>query len=261
MTTSTSEHSDPGNPAGGPQGPVFFAMTDVLRYSATAKDARFPVTEIFFDPEKGLLRFVALDVGGWFDRREVIVSARLMGDPDEGTREWPVEISPDAVKDAPEWSDPKILDQIAYAAVQPSILVGPLGGHFAGLPAIDRNAAQDVPERPGNLKVDGLERLNDWVGLPVFGQGGEVGTLIDFLFEPETRHLSHLVIDTGGFFSARQMVVPYDLLRHLAQGGTHVVVNVTQKQLEDAPPLEKFDMLNRSWVDTLRAYYQLTPRL
>jgi sporulation protein YlmC with PRC-barrel domain len=261
MTTSTSENQNRDEPVGATHAPVFFAMTDVLRYSATAKDARFPLTEIFFESEKGLLRFVALDVGGWFDRREVIVSARLMGDPDESTREWPVEISPDAIRDAPEWSDPKVLDQMAFAAIQPSILVGPLGGHFSGLPAVDRRGSQDVPERPGNLKVDGLERLNDWVGLPVFGRTGEVGTLIDFLFEPETGHLSHLVVDTGGFFSARQMVVPYDLLRHLAKGGTHVVVNVTEKLLEEAPPLEKFDMLNRSWVDTLRAYYQLTPRL
>jgi hypothetical protein len=235
-------------------------MTNMLRYAATAEDARFPLREIFFDPDAGTLRYVALDVGGWFDRREVIVSARLMGAPDAASRTWPVDISPDAIKDAPEWSDPKVLEQMQLAS-SPPIIVGPYGAHFAGALPLERNAAQSDPDAPGNLKVEGLERLNDWVGLPVFGQNGEVGTLIDFLFDPETGKVAHMVIDTGGFFSAQQMVVPFDLLRDRAEDGTHVVIEVTEKTLRDAPPLEHFDKVSRSWLDTLRAYYQLTPRL
>ncbi len=236
---------------------VLFAITDMLRYKASAKDARFPIREIFFDAGQGHLRFVALDVGGWFDNLEVVVSTQLMGEPDESNREWPVEISPDAIKAAPEWSDPRVLDRTVVAAM-PQIMVGPFGGGFAGFTALNWQEAQDDPETPGNLKVDGFSRLSDWVGLPVFGQNGDVGTLIDILFEPKTKSLSHLVIDTGGAISAQQMVVPYDRLVHLAEGGGHVVMDVTEKLLREAPSLEHFDMLNRAWLDKLRAYYQLT---
>ncbi len=233
-------------------------MTDMLRYTATAKDVGFPLTEVFFDSDEGVLRYVAIDVGGWFERREVIVSSRLMGEPDETTRTWPVEISPAAIEGAPEWSDPKSLALMPIGSVPP-IMVGPLGGHFGGLPPLDRNAVPADIDAPGNLKVDGFERLNDWVGLPAFGRSGEVGTLIDFLFDPGTGRISHLVIDTGKFLAARQMVVPFDLFRYLAKGGTHVVMEVTEKVLRDSPPLEHFDKVNRSWIDSLRAYYKLTP--
>jgi uncharacterized protein YrrD len=94
------------------------------------------------------------------------------------------------------------------------------------------------------------------VGLPVFGHDDEVGTVIDILFDPKTGSLSHLVIDTGGAISPQQMVVPYDRMLHLAKGGSHVVMDVTEKLLSEAPPLEHFDMLNRSWLDKLRAYRQ-----
>mgnify|MGYP002629454782 FL=1 len=236
-----------------------FAMTHMLHYSAKAKDASFAVTELFFDPDEGVLRYVALDIGGWFDRREVIVSEGLMGVPDNANRTWPAEISPEAIKEAREWTDPKVIQRMSMPAT-PHIMIGPFGGHFAGASPLEDPEAGDVAETEGNLRVDGFERLNDWVGLPVIGQDGEVGTSIDFLFEADTRRLSHLVIDTGGLLAARQVVVPYDLLRGLGEKGQTADVNVTQALLQDAPPLEHFDEINRSWIDALRNYYQLAPR-
>ena len=57
------------------------------------------------------------------------------------------------------------------------------------------------------------------------------------------------------------MVLPYDLLKHRTDDGTaKVVMDVTEKVLNDAPPLEHFDLVNRSWLDALRSYYQLAPR-
>lgn len=259
MTTKT--FSTDKETASAPETPVVFAATDMLRYKATAQDATFPIREIFFEPEEGILRFVALDVGGWFDRQEVIVSSDLMGDPDDQERMWPVSLSPDAIKQAPEWTDPNILTHTAAAAMPP-ILVGPYGGHFAGVTRMDLQDAEDVEEPEGNLEVAGFARVNDWVGLPVVGQDGEVGTLIDFLFEPDNGRLSHVVVDTGGFFAAQQMVLPFDLLKRRTEGqSSEVLMDVTEKVLSEAPPLAHFDLVNRSWIDSLRSYYQLAPRI
>ncbi|MEO8241172.1 MAG: PRC-barrel domain-containing protein [bacterium] len=245
--------------AEGTETSVLFTMTDMLRFRATTKDASFPLTELFFDPEQGLLRYVALDVGGWFDRREVIVSAKLIGVPDLTSREVPVEITPEACKQAPEWTNPDAL-MVVPIAMMPPIMIGPYGGRFAGQTRRKADETAD-PQHPGNLKVDGFARLNDWVGLPVHGKDGEVGTLVDLVIEPDCHLLSHLIIDTGGFFAARKLVVPYDLLLGLAADSNHVDMNLTAQLLHDSPPLEQFDRINRTWLDSLRAYYQLTPRL
>lgn len=251
---------DTKNPTEDPDVPVFVTMTDMIRFKAVAKDASFPVTELFFDQEKGLLKYVALDVGGWFDRREVIVSPKLMGEPDVSSREWPVEITPEAIKDAPEWADPNAMVMVPVG-MMPPIMMGPYGGHFAG--GVRRGSEDTTADenQPGNLKVEGFARLNEWIGLPVHGTDGEVGTLVDLVFDPDSRTLTHLVIDTGRFLAARQMVVPYDLLVRLSPDGTYVEVNVTAEVLRESPPLEHFTQINRSWLDTLRAYYQLTPRI
>lgn len=258
MTTTTSRKTDETPTAR--EKPTVFSATDMLRYKAAAEDATFPIRELFFEPEKGVLRFVAIDVGGWFDRREVIVSADLMGVPDDVDRVWPVVLSPDAIKDAPEWTDPKALSRNAAAAMPP-VMIGPYGGHFAGVTPLDVQDHEDADESPGNLEVEGFARVNEWVGLPVTGQDGDVGTLIDFLFEPDNGSLSHVVVDTGGFLAAQQMVLPFDLLKHRAEGRTSaVVMEVTEKVLREAPPLAHFDLVNRSWIDALRSYYQLLPR-
>ena len=60
-----------------------------------AGDVSFPVTELFFDPDEGVLRYIAIDVGGWFERREAIVAERLIGAPDDANRAWPAEITID----------------------------------------------------------------------------------------------------------------------------------------------------------------------
>ncbi len=258
MTTSTSKKT---NEATQPRDtPTVFAATDMLRYKAVAEDASFPVREIFFEPDQGVLRYVALDVGGWFDRREVVVSVDLMGVPDDVAREWPVALSPDAIGEAPEWIDPNSLSRVSAVAMSP-IMVGPYGGHFAGVTPRDVQQHEDPDQTAGNLEVAGFARVNDWVGLPVIGKDGDMGTLIDFLFEPENGRLSHVVVDTGGFLAAQQMVLPFDLLKHRAEGrSSKVVMDVTEKVLREAPPLAQFDLVNRSWIDALRSYYQLLPR-
>ena len=242
MTTADTKTKTDTAPQSGDM--QLFAMTHMLRYSAKAKDASFPVTELFFDQGAGALRYVALDVGGWFDRREIIVAAHLMDEPDNASRAWPVEISPEGIKNAPEWTDPKVMESMSPSAM-PHIMVSPYGGHFAGTRLSDDRLKQEAPDSEGNLKVDGFARLNDWIGLPIVGQDGDVGTLIDFLFEADTGQVRHLVIDTGGMLAAQQVVVPYDLLTGLGNDGAHANVNVTQKLLREAPPLEHFDEINR----------------
>jgi|GEM_PF-1677372 len=240
--------------------PIFVTMTDMLRFKAVTEDTSFPVTEMFFDQEKGLLKYVALDVGGWFDRREVIVSPKLMGEPNVSSREWPIEITQDAIKQAPEWSDPNAM-VVVPIGMMPPIMMGPYGGHFAGQTRSGLDQQTTDETQPGNLKVEGFARLNEWVGLPVHGTDGEVGTLVDLVFDPDSQTLSHVVIDTGRFLAARQMVVPYDLLVRLSPDGSYVEMNVTAELLRESPPLEQFTQINRSWRDTLRAYYQLAPRI
>lgn len=256
MTTENNRNTT--NSAPETQEAALFSMNHMMRYAAKAKDARFTVTELFFEPAEGQLRYVALDVGGWFDRREVIVAERLMGEPDHANRAWPVEISPKAIENAPEWTDPKAMETMSVSAM-PHVIIGPIGRGFAGMVASDDLQEQEAPESEGNLEVDGFARLGDWVGLPVIGQDGDLGTLIDFLFEADTGRLTHLVIDTGKMLAARQIVLPYDLLTGRSEGGARI--NATSKLLRDSPPLEHFDDINRSWIDALRDYYQLAPRL
>ncbi|MBI1172899.1 hypothetical protein GC209_16015 [bacterium] len=256
MTNSTlADHA-----AERPEATVLFTMTDLLRFKAVAQDARFPLTEMFFDPAAGELRHLALDVGGWFDRHEVIVAAQLMGVPDVAHREWPVAITKEAISQAPQWSDP-MAAMIVPIGTMPPIMLGPHGGGFAGALRRADDGAPVEPQLPGNLRVEGLARLNEWVGLPVLGRDGEVGVLADLVLEPDSHRLSHLVIDTGGFFAAHQMVVPYDLMEGLAADGHHVAMNVTAELLREAPPLDHFDRISRSWLDALRAYYQVSAGL
>jgi len=69
--------------------------------------------------------------------------------------------------------------------------------------------------------------------------------------------VQHMVIDTGSRLPQRQMVVPAGVIRHFPKHGEHLVVDLTERQLENSPPLEEVTRIDRNWIDKTLAYYGL----
>lgn len=157
-------------------------LTTLLSLTATPQDGRFGVSEVFHDRDTWRLRRVALDAGGWFERREVLIRIERFGRP--GESEWPVDMSRDEVEQAPRWNDAP-----DPSTALPPVVVGPFGHTFSPLlmaarwtDAEDRALRDEGFQEPGAGSAApefDMDQASAWLGRDVFDDTGHVGTIAD----------------------------------------------------------------------------------
>ena len=245
---------------------MFYSANDLLKYTIRADDMSAEAEDIFLDTRDLKLRHVAVDVGPWFSNRTAVVSAERFRAPDTGSRDWPADLTRAEAEAAPgldtmradsddgtslpfypAW--PPVIVGVAGETISPLLMQAQLADHLEEGDSADPKATS---EGRGELKS-----LTGLMGLPVFGPEGQLAKLVDLLIEPDDMTVQHMVIDTGSRLPQRQMVVPAGVIRHFPKHGEHLVVDLTERQLENSPPLEEVTRIDRNWIDKTLAYYGL----
>ena len=245
---------------------MFDSARDLLKYTVKAEDMSADVEDIFLDTQDLKLRHVVVDIGPWFSSKTAVVSADRFKAPDTDHREWPADLTKAEAEAAPGvealpengHEDPSL----PFYSSWPPVIVGPAGGTISPylMQAQVAERLKDRDEGDEETRVGDLGRLrsvSSLLGLPVFGDEGELAKLVDLLIDPEDKTVHHLVIDTGTLLPQQQVVVPAGVISHFPRHGEHLVVNLTKQQLKDSPQLEAVDEIDRNWIDRTIAYYGL----
>ena len=219
------------------------------------------VTEVWFDDEGWRLRYLGVDVGGWFSSRTAIVKAsRLRAGPD-ADGDWHVDLTREELEAAPT-SEERGGGHVFDVASLPPVLTGPFGNTispaliYAGLlseaeeerPPEDPHAERPM-EAPAMREIRSLEAFADWHGAPVFGPDGEVGPLSDMLFEPVAQAIVALVAMT----TEGPKPIPLGQLRRRAAAGGHLVVVPGTARIVSAPDVPAAP--DEAWRAGLKAHY------
>jgi hypothetical protein len=168
---------------------MLHSLKDIMHSRLHVGDRKVTADEVFFDSVERRLRYLAVDIGGWFSVHEVIVSAALLDAPGE-TGGWGLRIDEPALEAAPRWHD-RMADEAVDLTGWPPIIVGPFGGTYApmlmyeqlvarGRAGADPAGSKSPTEGSGEAMVYRLERVTEWLGLLAFGRDGRTG--------PDRRH-------------------------------------------------------------------------
>ncbi len=188
----------------------------LLDLQAASGEDRFPIRTLFHRTETLRLSYAAVDIGGWLERREVLVSLDRFGAPEDGI--WPVSLGREELEAAPAieagdggWGD-----------ALPPLVVGPFGYTFSPLlmaAGMEAGAARQMPDRaepPADLlsrsqgRLHDMERSTDWLGREAFGPDGAMGPIADMVVTDMV--LTAAVLEDG-------TELPLARLRHLAEQG------------------------------------------
>jgi hypothetical protein len=219
---------------------MIHSLTDLMQHRLHVADRKVRVDDAFFDPEARRLRYLAVDIGGWFSVDEVIVSADLLVPPGDGRDHWSLRLDEDALRAAPRWGAEGFSDPPDLTG-WPPIIVGPFGGTYAPMLLYEQMVARDRTGEPpaegsGDALVYRMDRASEWMGLPAYGTDGELGQVEDILFDDATMAIAWLKLGSGGLLSRSTGAVPITALRHMAQQGTHLVFDVTAAEAAASEP-------------------------
>ena len=99
---------------------------------------------------------------------------------------------------------------------------------------------------------------HDISGMPVEATDGEIGTVKDLLFDPESWTVRYIEVSTGWLFG-RDVIVPVDKVKSIDVPEGAVTFDLTKQQIENSPPAETERPVRRDYESRLLAHYGMTP--
>ncbi|PZX18897.1 hypothetical protein LX81_00590 [Palleronia aestuarii] len=171
------------------------SLKALLGATAHTEEGDFPIIELFYRPEDRRLRYAAIDIGGWLDHREVLVSLDRFGALDGES--WPVHLDREGLEAAPRW-----LDAPSEPSILPPIVVGPFGSTFSPLlmeaqllESAEESQPQETSALDGRSRILDMDRASPWIGTDAFDDTGRLGEIADVMLSDELVFISVLLDD------------------------------------------------------------------
>jgi sporulation protein YlmC with PRC-barrel domain len=92
-------------------------------------------------------------------------------------------------------------------------------------------------------------------GYKLHSRDGEIGSVKEFYFDDHHWTVRYLVADTGSWLTGRQVLLSPYALGAVDTAGKDIVVDLTKKQIEESPALEKHKPVSRQFEESYYGYY------
>jgi len=95
------------------------------------------------------------------------------------------------------------------------------------------------------------DAAEDIRGSKLYGLDDEkLGKIEDVIFDHSTGQINYVVVDTGGWLSTKEFIVPADRLRASAKHQDDFEIDLTKEQIESFPPYNEGDLESeQQWAD------------
>ncbi|MFT5365737.1 MAG: hypothetical protein ACI8V2_000678 [Candidatus Latescibacterota bacterium] len=100
-----------------------------------------------------------------------------------------------------------------------------------------------------------LHKVKVMQGYKLGTMDGEIGNVKDFYFDDQHWTVRYMVVNTGNWLSGRQVLIsPYSMVT-VDEFEKTIVTQLTKKQIEDSPSLEKHKPISRRFEMAYCGYY------
>jgi uncharacterized protein YrrD len=164
------------------------------------------VSDFLFDDQSWMIRYLAVEVGSWLNRRAVLLAITALEQPDWVRKTFRVNLMKEQVRDSPEVDTEKPVSRQQEIAMREYFgwrtdWADSEFGSFSSLPA--------GREYPMHTKEDShLRSVWQLTGYEVWATDSEIGRLEGFIVDDASWHLGYLDVKAGDWLHNRPVLVP-----------------------------------------------------
>ncbi len=92
-------------------------------------------------------------------------------------------------------------------------------------------------------------------GYKIHGLDGEIGSVKEFYFDDRFWTIRYLIADTGNWLMNNQVLISPHAMGVINKEEKYIMINLTKKQIENCPPLEKDKPVSRQFEESYYGYY------
>ena len=216
------------------------------------------VAELFFDERNWRVRYLVIDIGLWIFGRQVLIAPTAVMDITVAEGKIFLDLTKEEIKASPEVAADEPVSREQERALYDHYQWTPYwfsGVHdpviYSGYPTAmtgtlytkknkDKEATEKRPLSAPVAEPSSRLRSTDEVkGYSIVAADGDIGHVIDFLFNDESWIIQHMVIDTGNWLLGKKVLIAPPWIESIQWVGQIVKVSLTQESVEHSPPFEE----------------------
>lgn len=200
------------------------------------------VKDFYFNDQQWAIRYVVADTGSWLSGRLVLIPAIAFGSLRQGADCLLVNLTRQQIENSPAIESHKPVS-LQYQAYWDGVETWGMGGFPEALPPphiIPSESRGDV------LHLQSTQALT---GYPIQTSEGAIGHVIDFVMDDRSWTICHLVVETGHWYSHKEIVISPKHIDRIGYEESKVFVNVTKEAILEAPQYH-VSVLGEEYGDT-----------
>jgi hypothetical protein len=104
-----------------------------------------------------------------------------------------------------------------------------------------------------------LRHTSDIKGYSIGAEDGQIGSVVDFLFDDRAWLVRWLVVDVGHILPGRKVLLPPMVLGHVNHVGRQFAVRLTMQEVKDSPDIDTDKSVSRQMEGRVYDYYGWNP--
>ena len=243
------------------------SMHDLENYAIGASDGEVGhVTDIYFDDQAWVIRYLVVDTGSWLISRKVLISPYAVQEADWERKRLPVRLTREQVKGSPDVDTQKPVSrqhEMDYADYYnyPYYWGGEGfwgdGMYFPVAPIPSEDAKVHARAERARHKNDDphLRSCRAVMGHQIHATDGDIGHVQGMLVDEETWAIRYLVVNTSDWWLGNQVLIPPEWIAEISWAEFKVSINLTRKTIKNSPRYESSEALNREQEMALHRHY------
>lgn len=217
------------------------------------------VNSFLFDSESWVIRYLVVDTGKWLPGRKVLIAPMALGQPDWQSRVFPVNLTKEQIRNSPDIDTDKPVSRQREAELHTYYDWAPYWGTGYGIALppghrveADRGAVALETAEQGDPHLQSTREVR---GYHIHATDGEIGHVEDFIVSDEEWVIRYLVVDTGNWLPGRKVLIAPEWVRDIGWDEQEVWVDVAKESIENSPPYDETDPVNREYETQMYDYY------
>jgi sporulation protein YlmC with PRC-barrel domain len=255
--------------------------TDLLGHTLLAQDGEIGrIEDLYFDEQEWTVRYLVVNTGGWFSRRQVLISPTAVGELHPTRNQLTVSLTRQQVKNSPPADENRPVSrqyeqelhtfygwepywmQVGYSRNIASALNTPVEPGVPGLtgsvfvPSPGTTIPSESREPNTAVTPDShLHSLKEVTGYHIHASDGEIGHVQTITIDDANWVVLYLVVDTGNWLPGKKVMLALEWIDQIDWRNHQVHVSLRRATIADSPEYDPDNSLNRDYEKVLYDYY------
>ena len=245
------------------------SIKDLIGFQIKETDGEIgEVNEFYFDDETWTIRYLIVKTGNWLSGRKVLISPKVLKQPDWENKEFPVNLTKAQIENSPDIDTDKPVDRQQEEQLSSYYPWDMYWGnepeeHGAGIfGMMPGELYESEIGEPENINYESqqtgdrhLRSTREVKGYAIHATDGEIGKVVDYILDDRNWRINFLVVDTGNWLNSRKVLVSTKWITQVNWDNSVVVVKVSTDAVKNSPEYDESQNVNEAYENQLFDYY------